>query len=128
MRISDWSSEVCSSDLGALSASGDVFGWLLPEQFFHQACHRQGMLSLQNHRSLTQLFAVESVALVPEREDDEMHSDFDGYGDDPAKTFTHAPQNGPILPGMATPIDEESSVRPKESTAQSRTIMRPSYP
>src|SRR3546814_5249912 len=74
------------------------------------------MLSLQNHRRLTQLFAVASVALVPEREDDEIHSDFDGYGDDPAKTFTQAPQNGLILPG-----------RSEELTSELQSLMRLSY-
>src|SRR3546814_7615697 len=87
------------------------------------------MLSLQNHRRLTQLFAVESVALVPEREDDEIHSDFDGYGDDPAKTFTQAPQNGLILPGMVTQIDDENSVsvRSEEHTSELQSLMRISY-
>src|SRR3546814_9073205 len=82
------------------------------------------MLSLQNHRRLTQLFAVESVALVPEREDDEIHSDFDGYGDDPAKTFTQAPQNGLILPGMVTQIDDENSVSVEPGAARAVEVRR----
>src|SRR3546814_1156513 len=66
MRISDWSSDVCSSDL----------------------------------------------------------SDFDGYGDDPAKTFTQAPQNGLILPGMVTQIDDENSVSVEPGAARAVEVRR----
>src|SRR3546814_17757306 len=72
----------------------------------------------------TTLFRSESVALVPEREDDEIHSDFDGYGDDPAKTFTQAPQNGLILPGMVTQIDDENSVSVEPGAARAVEVRR----
>src|SRR3546814_20495821 len=62
MRISDWSSDVCSSDLG--------------------------------------------------------------YGDDPAKTFTQAPQNGLILPGMVTQIDDENSVSVEPGAARAVEVRR----
>src|SRR3546814_670724 len=106
MRISDWSSDVCSSDLGAKKVRGDPMDPRVNQRFLHAGCRFEG--DGNRTRNLRDWNPMRYHYATPPQEHLMMTIDAAvGYirGEQGSSTVTKSPPNNQDASGMRRGVD-----------------------
>src|SRR3546814_8794792 len=114
MRISDWSSDVCSSDLARLTWDSDVVHPKTPTVPLHHRSH----VSAISHHKLGNFFSGSSLAVKCAADVPRSFARSDAHKNDVGKAGPRAHQ---------IPRIENSEWRSEEHTSELQSLMRISY-
>src|SRR3546814_7815159 len=115
MRISDWSSDVCSSDLARLTWDSDVVHPKTPTVPLHHRSH----VSAISHHKLGNFFSGSSLAVKCAADVPRSFARSDAHKNDVGKAGPRAHQ----IPR----IENSEWIRSEEHTSELQSLMRISY-